>query len=178
MADSSNIRRWSGSGLVLVDLTGSGTVPTSGDEIPHVDFSDSGYISDAGVTISEATDTQSIFAWQNGDNVRTLQTSHDVTLAFSFLEWNDVTLAVCYPTYSSATRSFTITGAQPPRLPWVVDAFDEDHHLRLCLPDAQVTEKDDVSLLHTDGSPLGVTLTAYPDTYGVKVYSYLSPIGS
>ena len=176
MADSSNVRRWSGSGLALVDLVGNGSLPNSGSAVVGPDFDDVGYLTDEGITIAENTDTQSIFAWQNGDNVRTLQTSHDVTFAFGMLEWNDISMQVFYPNYSAG--AWTITGAQQPRRQWVFDAFDEDHHLRLVIPSGQITEKGDVQLLHTGGSPFPVTITAYPDAQGNKAYGYLTSLAS
>lgn len=174
--DSTKVRRWSGSGLALVDFTGSATLPTDGSTNPGPDFDDVGYLGEDGITIAENADTQNIFAWQNGDNVRTLQTSHDVTFAFSMLEWNDISLKVFYPNYSGG--EFTIRGDQPSRMRWVFDAFDEGNHLRLVLPSAQVTEKGDVQLLHTAGSLFPVTLTAYPDAQGNKAYGYLTAIAS
>lgn len=176
MADSSNVRRWSGSGLALVDFTNQATLPANGNSPVDPDFDDVGYLTDEGITITEDSDTQSIFGWQNGDNLRTLQTSHDVTFAFGMREWNDIAMRVFYPNYNAG--QWAIRGDQPPRLQWVFDAFDEGHHLRLVLPSAQVTEKGDVQLLHTDASNFPVTITAYPDALGNKAYGYLTTIAS
>jgi hypothetical protein len=180
VADSSNVRRWAGSGLALVDLAGEGTLPTDATSTIPVDFDAVGYLSDSGVTITQNADTQDIFAWQNGDNVRTIQTTHDLTFAFEMLESNDVTYEVFFGNVAvdGGNTTVEITGAQPGRLQWVIQAYDENQVLRVVIPHGQVTEKGDVQLLNTNATMFPVTITAYPDDEGVKAYLYQSTIAS
>ena len=181
--DSTNVRKWAGNGAVLVSLDGEGTLPTDATTAAASDFKSLGYLSDSGVTISENADTSQVFAWQNGANVRTVQSTHDVTFAFEMLETNATTVEVFY---ESATLTegagnegrldTTITGVQPIRRKWVIQAYDDDRVIRIVLPSAQISEKGDVSLLNSNVTMFPVTVTAYPDTTGVKAYIYMDDI--
>ena len=52
-----------------------------------------GYISSDGVVESTSTDSSDIVAW-GGDTVRTVQTSHAVTYAFTMIETNQESTSV------------------------------------------------------------------------------------
>ena len=178
--DSANVRRWSGSGAALVDLTDSGTLPTDATTPVASEFDDVGYLSDDGVTITQDADTQDVFAWQRGDNVRTIQTSHDLTFQFAMLESNETAYRVFFGDAEVDGGDITvkITGDQPGRHQWVIQAYDGDQTLRIVIPSGQVTDRGDVTLLNTDATEFPVTITAYPDTDGVKAYLYQSSISS
>jgi hypothetical protein len=176
--NSANVRRWAGSGAALVDLDGNGTLPTDATTVVPVAFDNVGYLSDSGVTISQNSDTQQIFAWQNGDNVRTIQSTHDLTFAFEMLESNDIAYEVFFGDVATGNGMTTveITGAQPGRHQWVIQAYDEDQVIRVVIPAGQVTDKGDVMMLNNNVTMFPVTLTAYPDSDGVKAYIYQESI--
>lgn len=177
--DSTNVRKWAGNGAALVDLTAmTATLPVDATAVLDVDFESVGYLSDSGVTISENADTSQVFAWQNGANVRTVQSTHDVMFAFEMLETNEVTLEVFYGSVevTGSEIATTITGEQPIRRQWVLQAYDDTRVIRIVLPEAQVTERGDVSLLNSNVSMFPVTLTAYPDSDGNKAYIYMDDI--
>lgn len=172
MADSSKVRRWSGSGLLLVDFTNNGTLPTDATTSVPSEFDDVGYLSDSGVTIAQNANTQDVFAWQNGDNVRTIQTTHDLTFAFEMLEWNDTTKKAFFGEDNVAGNTTKIRGDQPGRKQWVIQAYDGAETIRIVIPHGQVTTKGDVSLLNTNASMFPVTITCYPNTSGDKAILY------
>ena len=60
-------------------------VPTSVSGVLNAAFVDVGYIGEDGVSESISADTNDIKAWQNGDVVRRVQTSHDYTVSFTML---------------------------------------------------------------------------------------------
>lgn len=145
------------------------TVPTDAATELDPAFEDVGYVSEDGVTETHDTDTEDIRAWQNGDLVRRVQTSHDVTFAFTMLETSEITLREYYGNYTDG--DIEITGDELPHRAWVLSVEDGDHVLRVVIPDGQITERGDIT--YSNGEAVGreVTITAYP-VAGVKAYIY------
>jgi hypothetical protein len=166
-------------GAVYVAPTGT-TLPTDATTALAVAFDDVGYISEDGVTETQNTDTNDISAWQNGAVVRKIQTSHDLTYTFSMLETSQVSLEVFYGNYDAATDSVEIKGEELGKHVWVLSVEDGDHIQRVVIPDGQVTERGDITYANEDAVGREVTITAFPDTSGVKAYVYLAetPAGS
>jgi hypothetical protein len=180
-------------GAVVVAVTGdvytaplATALPTDTDTALNAAFAAVGYISEDGLTTSTSVDITDIKAWQNGTIVRKVQTSHDYTVSFSMLETNEKSLQVYYNSYTAgpttASGVVAITGAQGYRGAWVFDTLDSggttDGQIRIVLPDAQVTEYEDVSYVNGDAVMYGVTVTAYPDSTGTKAYLYFEAGGA
>lgn len=144
-------------------------------------FQGTGYVSSDGVVQAIENDSEAIVAW-GGNNVRQVQTSHDVTYALTMIETNEVSQKVFYgddnveATAADATHGnrldVKITSAELPRAPWVFELSDSGRRGRIVLPDAQVTERGEVSMIDEDAMSYPITLTAYPDDDGVKAYIY------
>lgn len=140
-----------------------------------------GYISSDGVVQTIDTDSSDIVAW-GGDTVRKIQTTHDVTYKYTMIETNEVSQKQYYgddnvTTTAATTTSGTLTeihinAEELPRGPRVIELKDGVRTGRIVLPDAQVTERDDVSYVDEDAISYPVTVTAYPDQDGVKAYIY------
>lgn len=147
-------------------------LPTDSDTALAGGYIDVGYISDDGVTQSIGTDITDVTAWQNGDVVRKVQTSHDLTYAFTMIETSEASMEAYYGNYTTGTVE--ITGDVLARQRMVLEVLDGDDHIRVVLPDAQVTERGDV--VYQNGEAVGypVTVTAYPDSSGVKAYKYIN----
>lgn len=136
-------------------------------------FKDVGYIGPDGVTQAIETDVTDITAWQNGDTVRKVQTSHDVTFQLVMLETNALSLQVYYADATATASKVKVTGAQSPHNVVVIDVLDDKHSIRIVLPDAQVTERGEIVYQNEEATGYDITLTAYPDADGVKGYIYL-----
>lgn len=173
-------------GNLLVGVTGSIYMAPSGTALPttvsaslNAAFADLGYISEDGVSTSTSIDTNDIKAWQNGDTVRKIQTGHDFQVNFTMLETNAKSLELYYGNYTSATNGkVEVKGVQGYRGCFVINVIDDEALVRIVLPDAQVTDKGDVSYVNADPASLPVTLTCYPDTSGVKAYLYFETDGA
>jgi hypothetical protein len=155
------------------------TLPTDNTTALDATFKDLGYISDSGVTQKISTNSTTISAWQNGDTVRTVQTSQDLTYEFAMLETTDETLSTFYgdDNFTAATASqgyiVKVTGEQGVRGTWVLEVEDgENPTVRVVLPDAQVTARGDIVWKSDTVISYDVTLTAYPDADGNKAYIY------
>jgi hypothetical protein len=153
------------SGAVAYADIGS-TVPTTISGTLDAAFDDVGYVGDGGVTQAMNADVTDIKAWQNGDVVRKVQTSHDLTYQFEMLETSDVTMEAYYGDQDA------ITGAQLAHKAWVLDVLDDDRNIRVVIPDGQVTERGDVVYNGSEAVRYPVTITAYPDGSGNKAYIY------
>lgn len=168
--DSDNVRV-AVTGAVYVAPSGT-TLPLHATQTLNVAFDDVGYISEDGVVESQASDTNDIKAWQNAAIVRKVQTSHDLTYQFTMIETNATALELFYGNYSAG--AVEVTGELPDRQCMVLDVVDGSEILRAVLPAAQVTARGDVTYASGDAVGRQVTVTAYPDTDGVKAYIYLT----
>jgi hypothetical protein len=155
------------------------TLPTDALAALDPEFDELGYVGEDGVTQAMATDVTDIRAWQNGDIVRKVQTSHDLTYALSMLETNEHTLRTYYGDFSGTIDAGTveIKGEQGVRQSWVLNVVDGDVRIRIVIPDGQVTERGDVSYVNGDAVMYPITITAYPDASGVKAYLYTDADG-
>jgi hypothetical protein len=146
-------------------------MPTNAVDDLDAAFDEVGYISEDGITQSIGSETTSIRAWQNSDEVRVVRTSHTLTYAWTMIETNPESLTLYYGNHTAGVTE--ITAAQGFRGEFVIEYHDGDRDVRIVLPDAQVTELGDTQLVN--GQPVGypVTVTAFPDDTGVKAYLYL-----
>lgn len=153
------------------------TLPANSSVALDAAFKNVGYVSEDGITESPEEDNTEIRAWQNGDIVRRVQSSHEIQYQFMMLETNEVSLAAYYGNYLAG--DVKITGEQLPRQCMVIETIDDGKLRRRVAPVAQVVERGELSLTNDDATGYDITLTCYPDTDGVKVYLYAAvEIGS
>jgi hypothetical protein len=164
-------------GNVRVGVTGAvyyapttTTLPTSAATTLNAAFADVGYISEDGITQTMNVDVTDIQAWQNGDVVRKIQTSHDLTYSFTMMEMSAETVELFYGDYTAGVTE--ITGTQLGNNAFVLDVIDGDHDIRIVIPDGQVTERGDIVYSGTEPIGFEVTITCFPDADGVKAYHY------
>lgn len=148
------------------------TLPTSATSSLSGSFTDLGYVSEEGVTQSIGRDVTDIASWQNGDVVRVVQTSHTVSFSCSLIETKDSTLSTFYGNHTSGATE--ITGDIFDHYTWVIQATDGDVKIRLAIPDGQVTETGDVTWTNGELVAYPITITAFPNSSGVKAYKYIS----
>lgn len=154
-------------------------LPTSADDLINVLFLDHGYINQDGVAETIDRATTDIIAWQNGDLVRRVQNSHDVTYAFAALETNATTLETYYGNYDDG--HVEIKGDEGIRGAWVLDFLDgDDRHVRIVIEDGQVTTNGGVTRNSQGAFEYPVTITCYPGSNGVKAHLYVdsTPVSS
>lgn len=169
------------SGGILVAPIGT-ALPTDESTALNAAFTAVGYVTDDGVSRSESRDTETKNAW-GGDTIAILQTAFGVTVQFAFAEYlNPVVQGAIYGSGNITTTAATSTvgrkmkvagtAAQAPHNEWVVEMPNGNKKLRVVLPDAQITEVDDVTYSDGDIASRGVTLTLFPDANGTYFYEY------
>ena len=136
-------------------------------------FKDLGYISEDGVTQTIDSDKSEIKAWQNGDIVRTIQTSHNVSFQFTLIETSEEVLKLYYADPNATATAVKVTGAQSAHDSYVLDVLDGDKTIRIVIPDGQVTERGEITYKTDEAIGYQVTVTASPDATGAKAYLYL-----
>lgn len=146
------------------------TLPTTVGGALAGAFVELGYLSEEGITQAIDESISDIRAWQNGDIVRKVQDSHDVTFALSLLETNAENLATYYGNYDAGVVE--VRGDTGTRQAWVINIVDGDHDLRIVIPDGQVTDRGDIQYVNGNAIMYPLTISAYPDADGVKAYIY------
>lgn len=167
-------------GGILIAPTGT-PLPTDTSTEPNAEFERSGYVGEDGVTMSVGRDTEKLKAW-GGDTVRVLETSHEVTFSWSFLETNPLVLGEVYGagnvTVTPATSdrgtlaAIAIKGGALPERAYIFEIKDGDKRVRAVIPNLQITEVGDTQFVHSAATAYEVTAEALPDESGVKVYLY------
>lgn len=166
--DSQNVEVVITGGVFFAPL--GSTLPTDSNDPLDESFTSVGYISEDGITETPEVDTTEIKAMQNGDTVRTIQTEHSVSYGFTMLETNDASMTLYYGNYDDG--AFVIDGRQMEQYAVVIETFDRGQVRRRLLPVAQVTDRGEVALTNDEATGYEVTITAYPDETGAKVYGF------
>lgn len=147
------------------------TLPTDATETLNVAFLECGYLGPDGISQSIDTDVTDIKAWQNGDTVRSIQTSHDVVYKMKMIEVNDNTRALYYgDDFSDGTVE--ITGQQQPKRQFVFQMIDGDTDIRVVVPNGQVFERGEIVYNGEQEIGFEVSIKCFPDAEGVKAYIY------
>lgn len=144
------------------------TVPTNATG-PLNTFKDAGYCSTSGLTVANATSTNVIQAYGTTAPVRVLTTSEVQTFKVTFMESSTTAIEVYHRkainSITPSTSAFTVDDiANTPRQLYsaVFDMVDGTNHLRIYVPQCEVTDKDDLPIAAGVPVTYGVTLTAYP----------------
>lgn len=143
-------------------------LPTDATTALNPAFEDAGYISEDGVTNSKTRETGEIKAW-GGDVVLKPQTSKTDSFKMTFIEVMNVeTLEVVHGADNvSGTLATGITikenAKELDHNAWVIEmVLNDDCVKRIVIPDAQVTELEDVVYKDDEAVGYNATLTAYP----------------
>ena len=164
-------------------LGGTGSISPTDATSPLVGYNAAGYIGEDGVTETNERSTDRIRAW-GGSTVKVVQTEHNVTYKFTFLETlNGDVLKAVYGEDNVTTTAATVskgtlhavkvTGATLPHMPFAFEVKDGDAKIRIDVPDGQITEVGDIT--YSDSEVIGyeVTVEAFEDEFGVKAYKYM-----
>lgn len=164
-----------GTGGILAGPLGT-TLPTDTTTEPAAGFVARGYVGEDGLTMTTNRTSEKIRAW-GGDAVRVVQTEHDVTFAWSYLETTELTAADVFGednvTSAAGLTSIRLNSEPLPHKSWVFEMKDGDKRVRVVVPDGQITEIGDTQFVHTAATAHQVTLEAFPGEDGVKAFVYI-----
>lgn len=136
-----------------------------------------GYVSEDGVTEAHEDTVQDIIAWQNATVVRATRTESKMTLAMTLIETKGEVLELYHPGSSvevvaAGQWKLDIPVPTTDRRQFVLDVIDGTKHLRVDIPNGEVTERGEIT--YANGEPIGyqVTITCYPDPAGLLATKY------
>lgn len=142
-------------------------------------FTALGYVSEDGVTNSNAPDTDTVKAW-GGDTVLVINNGKSDTFQLALLEAiNAEALKSVYNTDNvTTTEDGTIqvkaNNDDGEHYSYVIDMILRDNAAkRIVIPDAVLTDLDDITYTDSDPVSYNMTLTAMPDDSGNTHYEYI-----
>ena len=148
------------------------TLPTSALEELDEGFANVGYISEDGVTNTNAPTTENIKAW-GGDIVLNTVTEKPDNYGFTMIEATNIDALKSVYGEDNVTGTLetgitiTANAGALPEFAWVIDMMYKGNvRHRVVIPDATCVLSSDIT--YADGSAVGfpVTLSAYPDENG------------
>jgi len=169
-----------GTGGILAGPLG-GTLPTDATTAVDSAYVPHGYVGEDGLSMTTNRATERIRAW-GGSTVRIVQTEHDVTFAFTLLETNETTAKAVFGDHNVTVTPATTTKGNLldivvnadtlPNKEWIFEMKDGDKRVRVVVPNGQITEVGDTQFVHSNATGWQVTLEAFEDENGNKVYLY------
>lgn len=146
---------------------------------PAAAFKSSGYVSEAGLTLTPERSTASIKDW-SGAVIRQILEEFNGTLAWEHLETNEESLRnyfgddnvkLVLPTLTSGTQITAALGAhEMPRKSWLFRIKDGKKRVLIKVPIGQITDQGEVAFTKTGAILWPVTLSTYPDERGNNLY--------
>lgn len=157
------------------------TLPDTIDDFVFSGLTDSGYVSDGGVTITPNDSTESIKDW-SGAEIRRILTEFTGDIAWEHLELSQGALENYFgANFVEVTPATTTTGNQmraslgknvQPIKSWYFKVKDGDRRMVVYVPKGQIVGRGEITLVANDAVKLPVTLATYPDAQGQNVYLF------
>lgn len=177
MSLDANAVRVALSGAAYVAPKGT-AMPTDSEAVWPSGAVDVGWISDDGITESNSSDTTEIKGWQGGQTVRKVISSSEMTFKFTCIETSKTVLEL----YHKGSKVITTDGKSvlaikapgPDRRTFGFDVIDGDAHVRIVIPDGEVTETGDITYKSDEAIAYELTVTAYPGPDGMVAMKYSS----
>jgi hypothetical protein len=148
--------------------------PTAVNIAPTTPWNTLGYLSEDGVKVSQATDSQNIMSWQSKTPLRSFVTSREVSLEFTMLELSKRNFQLYFGQTvdtGAETDEFEVTvrGDEPAhQYAVLLDLIDGDLITRLFYPRASLSQAGDMEVTQAGAIGLPITMAAQDDN-GVLV---------
>ncbi|WP_162890447.1 hypothetical protein [Streptomyces olivoreticuli] len=163
------------SGAAYVAPKGA-TAPTDATTAWPTAATDIGWISDDGITESNSADTSEIKGWQGGQTVRKVISSSEMTFQFTAIETSKTVLELYHKGSKVVTSNgksvLAIKAPGPDRRMFGFDVIDGNSHIRIVVPDGEVTETGDITYKGDEAVSFELTVTAYPSADGTVAIKY------
>ena len=166
-------------GAVWIAPVGS-TVPTDASTALDTAFKCLGYCGEDGLVNSNSPETEPVKAW-GGDVVLTTLTEKPDTFQFKLIEILNVVVMKTVYGDSNVTGEMDsgikveVKAEQPIDYAWVFElALRGGVMKRIVVPQASISEMDDIEYTDSDAAGYNITITATPDASGCTHIEYLS----
>ena len=152
---------------VVVGITGqvyvgptSATAPTSSTS-SLTGFTDLGYVSADGVTVTTDKSTNQIRAWQNADLVREIITEGTLTYQFMLLETTQDAIEAYFGGSLVDGKIEIVPNQTGGRKSFVIDIIDGAKAIRHYVPTGEILSVDAQQIQNGEAVGYGMTVTAY-----------------
>lgn len=151
--------------------------PTTSVSALNAAFVGLGYVNEDGVTEEYEDTVEDIIAWQGARIVRSTTTESKATLAMKLIETKGETLELYHKgstveVVSAGQWKMSVKNPTPDPRSFVLDVLDGTKHLRIYIPNGEVTERG--AIVYANGEPVGyeVTITCYADADGIVLIKF------
>lgn len=160
------------------------TLPKSVTEDLNEAFKGLGYVSDNGITNSNSPQADSVKAW-GGDVVMNFQTEKKDEYKFKLIEGLNVEVLKAVYGKDNVTGTDIASGitvksnsAEAEHSAWVFDMIQNGCAKRIVLPNASITNIEDIAYKDNEPVGYGLTVSAIPDNDGNTHYEYIGKEGA
>lgn len=140
--------------------------PADAVAAPDVGWTDLGYASEDGVTITPSMDTEDINAWQSAVPVRRIVTGSTLEVGFTLIQSNAETMALYFNATVNAGNFEIPVAPDPLERALLVDWIDGGENFRLLIPRAQLSETGEATLARGEAVGFELTFTALAPAAG------------
>ena len=152
---------------VVVGITGkvyvgalAATAPTSSTAV-LTGFTDLGYVSADGVTVTTDRATNQIRAWQNADLVREIVTEGTLTYGFTLLETTQEAIEAYFGGAMVDGKIEIVPNQTGGRKSFVIDVVDGAKAIRHYVPTGEILSVEAQTIQNGEALAYGLTVTAY-----------------
>ncbi len=165
----------------ILDAPVGSKLPT--DAVSAVDkaFSDSGYVSEDGLSLKTDKSTTSIKDWSL-TSVRKLLDEFEAVISWSEIQMSYESLCHAFGTENVKKTpannqhgeqiSVSVNASLPDPRAWVFNMKDGKNRTRIVVPNGQVTSLDEIAFQAAEVMALPLELSCYPDAAGNVIYIY------
>ena len=151
-----------GTGKVWVAATDATAPGDAGTGMDSAEWTELGYLSEAGATINDSKTMTDIAALQSFYAIRRIVTARDTTISFVLRQWNGATVALAFGGGVVEVNSDEYTYTPPAadvvdERSVVVEWEDADKHYRFYVPRAMVTDAVSTTVSRTAAADLPIT---------------------
>lgn len=165
-------------GAVAVAPVGT-VMPTGARDALPATWNSGGYVDENGLSVTITRSTTPIRDWSKA-TVRNLLTEFTGALAIGFLQVDEfaakrvfgednVTITAANAQHGELMK-VSIGAELPPIEAWCFSMKDNNARIRVCVPNGQITDVNQVDFKPDAGNVIGGTLTAYDDGTGHSIY--------
>lgn len=157
----------------------SATLPGNATAALDSSLSGLGYAGEDGLVQTKSGTVTTIRAW-GGDPVKVINTTDDLTYAFTLLELTQLSLSTVFGednvswTDAFGGQKVTLNGNQVDPQAFVFDMLDGDTSIRIVVPNGQLDGQVTINFVDAQASGIPLNLIALPDSSGNKAYMYLT----
>lgn len=158
-----------------------GTTPPTNATSDAYGFSNGGYVSEDGVTLSASFNTKDIKDWSKS-TVRTLLEEFSGEVTFSFIQTDYDSLCAIFGsgnvTKSGDLITIKIGAHMAPAMVYCINMKDGNNRIRIVLPNAQPVLNGDLTFVAGDAINWPVKLSCGADSDGEAIYIYVDESSS